>query len=60
MECSCYLRNVHDKMAEGMTAYLKRYGKEFDVPLILFGALVEYVPITPKDKSRTDQLRKRR
>ena len=26
MKCYCYLRNVHDKMADGKTAFEKRYG----------------------------------
>ena len=42
MECYCYLRNVHDKIADGKTAFEKRYGQQFDGPSILFGTLVEY------------------
>ena len=30
MECSCNLRNVHDEMAAGKTAYEKRFGVLFD------------------------------
>ena len=41
-----YLRNVHDKMAIGKAAFEKTYGQNFDGPSILFGTLVEYIPIT--------------
>ena len=43
------------KMADGKTASEKRYGKTFDGPSIPFGTLVEYIPITAKDKSRIHQ-----
>ena len=36
MECSCYLRNVHDKMADGKTAFEKKYGQKFDGPIHCF------------------------
>ena len=42
MECYCYLRNVHDNMANGKTAFEKRDVHKFDGPSILFGTLVEY------------------
>ena len=42
-------------MADGKTASEKRYGKTFDGPSIPFGTLVEYIPITAKDKSRIHQ-----
>ena len=32
MERCCYLRNVHDKMADDKTAFEKRYGQKFDGP----------------------------
>ena len=38
-------------MADGKTASEKRYGKTFDGPSIPFETLVEYIPITAKDKS---------
>ena len=28
LECYCYLRNVHDTMADGVTAFEKRYGPD--------------------------------
>ena len=59
MECYCYLRNVHDKMANGKTALEKRSGQKFDGPSIPFGTLVEYIPITANDKSRVHQFGKK-
>ena len=44
----------YDKMADSKTPHQKRYGKEFDGPLIPFGTLFGCVPITAKDKSRKD------
>ena len=32
MECNCYLRNVHDKMAHGKTAFQNRHGQQSDGP----------------------------
>ena len=51
--------NFYDKMADSKTLHQKRYGKEFDGPLIPFGTLVEYLPITAKDNSRTHQFGKK-
>ena len=53
----CYMRNVHDKMADDKTAFEKRYGQKFDGP-IPFGSLVECIPMTAKDKERAHQLGK--
>ena len=36
MECYRHLRNVHEKMADGKTAFEKRYGQKFDGPSIPF------------------------
>ena len=55
MECGCYLRNVHDKIADGKTAFEKRYVQKFDGPSIPCETLVEYIPVTAKDKSRVHQ-----
>ena len=41
MECSCYLRNVHDSMADGRTTVERRLCEKFDGPSVLFGTLVE-------------------
>ena len=45
-------RNLQDRMADGQTPFEKRLGKTFDGPVIPFGASVEYLPITTKDKSK--------
>ena len=55
MERHCYLRNVHDKMADGKTAFEKRYGQKLDGPSIPYGTLVQYM----NDKSRVRLERKR-
>ena len=34
MECSCFLRNVHDKMAVGKIAYETLFGEQFYGPAI--------------------------
>ena len=34
MECYCYLRNVHDKTADGKTASENMFGVQFDGALI--------------------------
>ena len=49
----------YDKMADSKTLHQKRYGKEFDGPLIFCGTLFGCVPITAKDKSRTHQFGKK-
>ena len=38
MECCCYLRTVHDRMADGKTAYEKRFAVTCDGPSTPFGA----------------------
>ena len=55
MECYCLLRNVHDKMADGKTAFEKTCGVNFDGPLIPFGAKVSYMPISSEDEARLHQ-----
>ena len=56
MECCCYLRNVHDKMTDGKTAFEKRYGHTFDGPSIPFWNIGW---VHPKDKSRVHQFGKK-
>ena len=51
MECHTYLRNVTDFLSDGKTPYERRFGQPFNGPIILFGSLVEYHPITAKDQS---------
>ena len=48
MECDTYLRNVTDLLSDGKTPYERRFGQPFKGPIIPFGSLVEYYPITAK------------
>ena len=59
MECYTYLRNVTDFLSDGKTPYERRFGKPFGGPVIPFGSLVEYHPITAKDQSRIHQFGKK-
>ena len=59
MECYTYLRNVTDLLSDGKTPYERRFGHPFKGPIILFGSLVEYHPITAKDQSRIHQFGKK-
>ena len=59
MECYTYLRNVSDLLSDGKTPYERRFGQPFDGPIIPFGSLVEYHPITAKDQSRIHQFGKK-
>ena len=57
MECYTYLRNVQDLLSDGKTLYERRFGQPFQGPIIPFGSLVEYHPITAKDQSGDQDLR---
>ena len=59
MECLSYLRNVQDLLSDGKTPYERRFGKPFKGPIIPFGSLVEYHPISVKDQSRIHQFGKK-
>ena len=59
MECYTYLRNVTDLLSDGKTPYERRFGQPFKGPIIPFGSLVEYHPITAKDRSRIHQFGKK-
>ena len=59
MECCTYLRNVQDLFSDGKTPYQRRFGKPFKGPIIPFGTLVEYYPISAKDQSRIHQFGKK-
>ena len=59
MECYTYLRNVTDPLSDGKTTYERRFGQPFKGPIIPFGSLVEYHPITAKDQSRIHQFGKK-
>ena len=59
MECYTYLRNVTDLLSDGKTPYERRFGQPFKGPIIPFGSLVEYYPMTAKDQSRIHQFGKK-
>ena len=52
MECFSYVRNVQDLLSDGKTPYERRFGMPFNGPVMPFGAMVEYHPISAKDLSR--------
>ena len=51
MECYTYLRKIHDLLSVWKTPCERRFGQPFSGPIIPFGSLVEYHPITAKDQS---------
>ena len=59
MECYTYLRNATDLLSDGKTPYERRFGQPFKGPIIPFGSLVEYHPITAKDQYRIHQFGKK-
>ena len=59
MECYTHLRNVTDLLSDVKTPYERRFGQPFEGPIIPFGSLVEYHPITAKDQSRIHQFGKK-
>ena len=59
IECYTYLWNVQDLLSDGKTPYERRFGKPFKGPIIPFGSLVEYYPMTAKDQSRIYQFGKK-
>ena len=59
MECYTYLRNVTDLLSDGKTPYERRFGKTFRGPIIPFGSLVEYFPISAKDSQESINLEKK-
>ena len=54
MECCCYLGNIQDLLSDGKT-YERRFGRPFNGPVIPFGAMVDFHPISAKDMSRLQQ-----
>ena len=59
MECDTYLRNVTDLLSDGKTPNERRFEQPFKGPIIPFGSLVEYHPITANDQSRIHQFGKK-
>ena len=47
-----FLRNVTDLLSDGKTPSERRFGQPFEGPIIPFGSLVEYYPISAKGQSR--------
>ena len=54
MDCSCHLRNVQDVLTDGTTPYERRFGEPFKNPIIPFGSMIKYHPISAKDLTSTD------
>ena len=59
MQCYCHLRSVQDLLSDGKTPYERRFGEPLNGPVIPFGFLVEYHPISAKDQSRLHQFGKK-
>ena len=57
-ECFTYLRNMQDLLSDEKTPYERRFGEPFKGPIIPFGSLVEYYPISAKYQSRIHQFGK--
>ena len=58
-ECYCNLRNALDLLADGKTPYERRFEEPLKGPIIPFGAMVEYHPISTWDLSRLHQFGKK-
>ena len=54
-ECTTYLRNIQDLLSDGKTPYERRFGEPSKGPIIPFGAIIEYYPISAKDQPRIHQ-----
>ena len=52
-ECCCF------SLADGKTLYERRFEEPLKGPIILFGAMVEYHPISTRDLSRLHQIGKK-
>ena len=59
MESFTHLRNIQGLLSDGKTPYERRFGKPYKGPIIPFGSLVEYYPISAKDQSRIHQFGKK-
>ena len=56
---TAFCENVQDLLEEGKTWYERRFGEPFKRPIIPFGAMVEYPPISTRDQSRLHQFGKK-
>ena len=59
IECKTYLRNIQDLLSDGKTPYERRFGQPFKGPIIPFGSLVEYDPISAKDSQESINLERK-
>ena len=59
MECFSYLRNIQDLLPDEKTQYERRFGEPLKGPIIPFGSLVEYYPISAKEQWRIHQFGKK-
>ena len=55
MECFCHLRNIQNLLSDGKTPYEERFWIQSDGPVMPFGAMVEYHPISANDPSGLHQ-----
>ena len=51
--------NIQDRLSDGKTPFERRFGEPFKGPIIPFGSLVEYHPISTKDQSIIHQFGKK-
>ena len=51
VECFCYLRNIQDLLSDGKTPCERLLAVPFKGPIVPFGAMVEYHPVSAKDQS---------
>ena len=59
VECCCSLRNVQDLLADGKTSCERGFGEPFKGPIIPFGSMIKYHPISAEDQSRLHQFGKK-
>ena len=58
MECYCFPRNIQDLLSDGQTPYERRIGMPFNGPVIPFGAMVEYHPVSARDREYINLVQK--
>ena len=59
MECYCHLRNMQHLLSDGKTHHDQRICEPSKGPIIPFGSMVEYHPVSVKDLSRLHQFGKK-
>ena len=59
LECYCCLRDVQDFVVDGKTPFERRFGEPFSGPIKPFGAMVGYLPSSPKDQAKFHQFGKK-